>query len=114
MTYRGTGKATVDINSPKSFACCDRCSAWRNINDLVPQQIYAGANLFATNLLVCRERERCLDLPNPGTKAIIIPPDPYPTVPSRPEFFAYSENPNNPPVTVQQILDVLNADSGGT
>jgi hypothetical protein len=114
MTYRGTGKATVDINSPRAFGTCDRCSAWRNMVDLVPQIIYAGANLFATNLLVCKERERCNDLENPQTKAILIPPDPYPTVPSRPEFFAYSENPNNPPVTVQDILDALNADSGGT
>lgn len=114
MTYRGTGKATVNITSPRAFACCDRCSAWRNIDDLVNQQIYAGANIFTTGLLVCSENSRCNDIPNPQRKAIIIPPDPYPVQPSRPEFFAYSENPNNPPVTVQQILDALAVDSDGT
>lgn len=114
MTYRGTGRATVDISSPRAFGVCDRCGAWRNMVDLVQQPIYVGANIQNTNLLVCRENERCWDIPNPQRKAIIIPPDPYPVIPSRPEFFAYSENPNNPPVTIQDLIQTADDDSSGT
>lgn len=114
MTYRGTGRATVDSSHPVSFFVCYRCGAWRNRTDVVQQPIYAGVNIINTNLWVCKENERCRDIPNPQRKAIIIPPDPYPTIPASPEFFAYSENPNNPPVTKQQLLDQLSVDGDGT
>lgn len=112
MTYRGTAKAEVDSNAPVAFFLCYRCGTWRNRTEVVQQQIYAGANIINTNIWVCKENSRCNDIPNPQRKAIIIPPDPYPVIPASPEFFSYSENPNNPPVTKQQILDQLNADSG--
>lgn len=111
MTYRGTGLATVNTEHPEAFFVCYRCGAWRNRSDVTQQNIYAGANIINTNSYVCREVSRCNDIPNPQRKAIIIPPDPYPVIPASPEFFAYSENPNNPPVTKQQILDALNADT---
>lgn len=114
MTYRGTGRASVDTDSPVAFFLCMRCGAWRNRTDVVQQAIYAGTNIVNTNLWVCRETERCNDIPNPGRRPIIIPPDPYPVIPASPEFFSYSENPNNPPVTVDSILDALGVDSDGT
>ena len=114
MTYRGTGRASVDIDHPTAFFVCYRCGAWRNRTDVISQPIYAGTNIVTTNMWVCRENERCNDIPNPQRKAIIIPPDPIPVIPSSPEFFSYSENPNNPPVTVNQILDALNVDADGT
>lgn len=114
MTYRGTGRATVDTEQPVAFFLCYRCGCWRNRTDVVQQRIYAGSTTINTNLWVCAEVERCNDIPNPQRKAIIIPPDPYPVIPASPEFFAYSENPNNPPVTVQDILGALGVDDDGT
>ncbi len=81
---------------------------------MTQQAIYAGTNIINTNLWVCAETSRCNDIPNPQVRPIIIPPDPLPVIPASPEFFAYSENPNIPPTTAQDIIDALSVDSGGT
>ena len=111
MSYRGTGKATVNQDHPQSFAVCDRCGCWRNITDLDWQYDYRGNALSNLRILVCKERERCNDAPFEFYRPIIIPPDPYPTKDPRPEFFSYSDNPNNPAVTVQDLIQTADDDS---
>lgn len=112
MSYRGTGRALVNTDHPESFAVCDRCGAWRNHSDLTFQFSYRGNAMVNARLLVCKEVERCYDRPFQFNRPIIIPPDPYPTKDPRTEPFTYDENPNNPPVTVEQIIQAADDDSG--
>lgn len=105
MSYRGTGRATVDESHPSSFKVCDRCGAWRNRQDLVWQYDYRGNALTNLRILVCQEQERCNDAPFEFYRPILVGPDPVAIQDPRPEWFAYSENPNNPPVTINQLVD---------
>lgn len=84
MAYRFHGRAVVNPSAPRSFAVCDRCSIWHNIDDLQWQYQWAGPNLQNLRLLVCRQ---CMDVPQPQLKPRIISPDPLPTLNSRPENF---------------------------
>jgi hypothetical protein len=113
MAYRGTGKATVDVNHPVAFFLCMRCGTWRNRTDVTQQAIYAGNQIINTNLWVCKEGERCNDRPNPQRRPIIIPPDPLPVIPASPEFFSYSQTPGlNPHITPQSLTQLVNEDEG--
>lgn len=84
MAWRFHGRAQVSTRAPVSFAVCDRCGIWYNIDKLHWQFQYAGPNLQNLHLLVCRT---CLDVPQPQLKPRIIPPDPMPTLNARPENF---------------------------
>ena len=81
MSYRPHGRATVDADSPRAWAHCDRCYALVNHSDLRFQFRYAGPRLVNTNKLVC---ERCLDEPNQQERTIVIPSDPVPIRNPRP------------------------------
>lgn len=84
MAWRPHGQAVVNPNHPVSFAVCDRCSRWHNIDALTWQFQWAGPNLQNLRLLVCQS---CNDVPQPQLKPRIIPPDPMPTLNARPEPF---------------------------
>jgi hypothetical protein len=88
MSYRGTGKATVDTSGPVGFTVCDRCGAWRNRTDLAWQFDYRGNSLANLRILVCNENERCNDKPFEFNRPIIVGPDPVPFSDPRPEPFA--------------------------
>jgi hypothetical protein len=84
MAWRFHGRAHVNPAAPVSFAVCDRCGIWYNINELRWQYQWAGPNLQNLRLLVCHI---CYDTPQPQLKPRIIPPDPMPTLNARPEPF---------------------------
>ena len=81
--------ARVNPQNPSAFAQCDRCSFWRNRNDLVYQYQWSGTNLYNIQLLVCKER--CYDIPQEQLRTIILPPDPPPVLNARVPNFAYEE-----------------------
>lgn len=84
MAWRFHGQAVVNPSAPRSFAVCDRCSRWFNIDKLGWQFQWAGPNLQNLRLLVCPS---CMDVPQPQLKPRILPPDPMPTLNARPENF---------------------------
>lgn len=83
MAYRWRPKnAEVDPDSPRAFACCDRCGFLHNHHKLQWQFAYQGSALPQnTRRLVC---DRCLDPLNPQDAPYIIPPDPLPVINARP------------------------------
>lgn len=81
--------ARVDTQNPSAFAQCDRCSFWRNREDLVFQYEWAGEGLYSKQVLVCFDR--CYDIPQEQLRTIILPPDPPPITNARPPNFAYEE-----------------------
>lgn len=84
MAYRFHGRAVVNPSAPRSFAVCDRCGIWHNIDALSWQFQWSGPNLQNLRLLVCH---LCLDVPQPQLKPRILPPDPMPTLNARVENF---------------------------
>lgn len=84
MAWRYHGHALVNPSAPRSFAVCDRCGFWYNIDALSWQYQWAGPNLQNLRLLVC---QKCKDVPQPQLKPRILPPDPMPTLNARPENF---------------------------
>ena len=68
------------------------------------QHDYRGNALTNLRILVCKETERCNDRPFEFYRPILVGPDPVSIPDPRMEFFAYSENPTNPPVTIQQLV----------
>lgn len=81
--------ARVDAQNPSSFQQCDRCSFWRNREDLVFQIEWAGNSLYSSGNLVCFDR--CFDTPQEQFRTIILPPDPPPIVNARVPDFDYEE-----------------------
>lgn len=84
MAWRFHGRAKVDPSHPVSFAVCDSCGFWHNINELKWAYQWAGVELQNLRFLVC---DICWDQPQPQLKTRIIPPDPMPTLNARPENF---------------------------
>ena len=84
MAWRFHGHARVNPSHPVSFAVCDRCGFWYNINMLHWQFQWAGPVLQNLRLLVC---DKCLDVPQEQLKPRVLPPDPMPTLNARPENF---------------------------
>lgn len=82
------GRAYASPTNPISQAVCDRCSLWYQISALSFQHEWRGNTLQNTRFLVCRE---CLDIPQDQNRAIILPPDPDPTINARVEPFLYDE-----------------------
>lgn len=74
---RPHGKAVIDVNDPRRTALCQRCGDLHNLYALKPQYLWAGTQLIDTGLRVC---ERCLDIPAPFERSMILPPDPPPTI----------------------------------
>lgn len=88
MSYASkSGRARTNIHALSSFAVCDRCGQWYNIQDLVFQHDWRGTVLQNLRILVCKQT--CLDVPQEQLRAIIVPADPLPTINARVEpFFA--------------------------
>jgi len=87
MSYRPHGRATVNANSPKAFARCDRCGFIYNHSQLQFQFDYRGPQLQNLRFLVC---EPCLDKPQPQLKPLILTEDPLPVINARPEDYNYA------------------------
>lgn len=82
------GRARTSSRSPQAFGVCDRCGIWNNHSELRWQFDWAGASMINKRLLVC---DRCLDVPQPQLRAIVIPADPMPTANPRTEAYANAE-----------------------
>ena len=96
MSYASrSGRAKTSVSNPRAFAVCDRCGAWVNHDKLQWQTQWAGAALQNIRLLVCSE---CLDRPQEGLRAIVLPPDPVPIINARVEPFLADESGNVPPI----------------
>ncbi len=100
MSYRGTGRAFVDTQSPEAFGVCDRCGTWRNRSDLTWQYDYRGNALQNLRILVCAETSRCNDIPQEQLRPVIIPPDPLTIKDPRPENFASVYAPSSTQVII--------------
>ena len=85
MAFRPHGRAVVDPDNPDSFAKCDRCGDIVNHSTLRFQYQWAGQTLQNQGRLVC---DRCYDVPAAFLKTLYLPPDPEPTLNSRPEPYA--------------------------
>jgi len=106
-----SGRARTDVNNPKAFAVCDRCSMWYNHCDLSFQFDYRGRTLQNIRILVCDD---CNDEPQPQLKPRIIPPDPLPIANARTEPYLYDEtderttsNPALPNIDLATLGNVL-------
>jgi len=89
MSWRYTGRASVDPSNPRAFAVCDRCGCWYNLADLVPELQYNGTGIYNTGFLVCTRT--CQDITNPQQLSPIIPPDPMPVLNPRVEPYFLDE-----------------------
>jgi len=76
MTLTFGRHVRIDPSWPEKTALCQRCGDLYNRCDLHPQYRWAGTSLVDSGLKVC---QRCLDIPNPNERVIILPPDPPPT-----------------------------------
>ena len=55
----------------------------------MPQYAWAGMGLIDTGFRVC---PRCLDVPNPNERVLILPPDPAPVFDALPNAFPMEED----------------------
>ena len=79
---RANGRARVSARAPQAFAVCDRCSFRTNRVRMNWQYEWAGTSLQNLRILVC---ERCMDIPQPQLRTIILTPDPLPVRDPRPD-----------------------------
>lgn len=84
-----SSRARFNPDWPERVSECQRCGEVYTLADLSPQYRWGGMQLFNTNTYVC---QRCMDVPNPQERAIILPPDPPPTFLARPVSFPSAEN----------------------
>jgi ribosomal protein L40E len=80
--------ARINADWPDRAAQCQRCGDVYNLTDLTPQYFWAGLQLQNSNIYVCH---RCLDIPAPFQRTIILPPDPPPTFLARQIYFPAEE-----------------------
>lgn len=81
--------ARINPNWSEKASQCQRCGDIYNTVDLSPQYIWGGLQLINTNVYVCW---RCLDVPNPQQRTVILPADPPPTLFARQIYFPSEEN----------------------
>lgn len=87
---RPHGRYSVDSQSPRAKAVCDRCGFEYQLSDLRWQFEWSGPKLQNLRIFVC---EGCLDKPQINIKTFVIPPDPVPVQNPRPENYVYDNNP---------------------
>lgn len=111
MSYRGTGKASVDTENPQGFGVCDLCGCWRNHIDLQWQYDWRGNSLQNIRSLRCYDT--CIDTPQEQLRPVIIPPDPLPIRDPRVEPFAldYAPASNQTVLTNDQGQPLTNGGS---
>jgi hypothetical protein len=80
---------SIDPNNPEHTALCQRCGSPNNRVNLMPQMQWAGMGLIDTGYRVCA---RCLDVPNPNERTLILPPDPAPIFDALPIAFPMEED----------------------
>jgi hypothetical protein len=88
MAWRFHGRASVDPDSSKAWASCDRCGFNYNLCNLHQQFEWSGRTLFSKHLIVC---DRCLDVPAPFLRTPVLPPDPPPVLNARIEPYSIDE-----------------------
>jgi hypothetical protein len=89
MSYASkTGRARTNPTAPEAHAICQRCGFRYNRVDLHNQHEWRGAAILPLQIFVC---DRCLDVPQEGLRAIIIPSDPVPVLLPFPEPFQVDE-----------------------
>lgn len=71
----------VDRNNPEAAGECDRCGAVYKLRALKKQMRISGRATVWTGWLVC---DRCLDIPQPQDRVLVLPPDPKPVPNPRP------------------------------
>ena len=86
---RPHGRATIDSQSPRALAVCDRCGALYNHDQLQWQWQWRGPTLQNIRFLVC---DPCLDKPSEQLRTITLPPDPVPIANARPEYYVGADN----------------------
>jgi len=95
--------AYADVRKPKAWGCCDRCG-FRYFRDRLSWQFdYRGLDLQNLRILV---DHRCLDLPQPQLRPILISADPVPIRDPRPGY-AQSQQGYTP---VFDVLDIVDGD----
>lgn len=82
------GLARIDPSDPQTLAICDRCGNLSNLADLRPQYQWAGRELAALGLLVCR---KCWDDPSVLLATQRIAADPEPVLNARTAPFSIFE-----------------------
>lgn len=79
------GRARVSPRQPRAFAVCDYCGEWWQRVQLINQYEWYGDVLQDTGFRAC---PRCVSLPQPQLKPVILPPDPVPIVDPRIEVYS--------------------------
>jgi hypothetical protein len=79
------GRAKVDPQATRAFACCDMCGEWYNRVTLIDQMEFYGDVLTDTGYRAC---PRCISQPQPQLKPVILPEDPVPIVDPRVEVYS--------------------------
>ena len=87
---RAHGRYSVNSNSPRAKAVCDRCGFHFQLSDLRWQFEWSGPKLQNLRIFVC---ESCLDRPQPNIRRFVIPPDPVPVYNPRPERYVLDDSP---------------------
>ena len=87
---RPHGSASINANSPRTLAVCDRCGFLYNHGDLSWQFQWRGTKLQNIRQLVCQS---CNDKPQEQLRVIVLPPDPVPIMNARPENYVDADNP---------------------
>lgn len=82
------GLARIDPSDPQTLAICDRCGDLSNLADLRPQYQWAGRELAALGILVCR---KCWDEPSVLLATQRIAADPEPVLNARTAPFSIFE-----------------------
>lgn len=77
------GRARTSARSPRAKGECQCCGFWWPLLSLRRQMEWAGTSLRDTGFLVC---PRCLDVPQPQLRTLILPPDPIPVPNPRPSL----------------------------
>lgn len=97
MPWRPHGRASVNPSAPRAFGICDRCEILYNLNQLMFQYDYRGAQLVNIRIRVCKI---CYDVPYQGNTPLRLPPDPTPVLNPRPVGYARDAavNENPPPM----------------
>lgn len=109
MLRRPHGRASVNPDSPRAFAICDRCGCLTNLHRLSWQHQWNGTVLQNMRWLVC---EDCLDIPAPFLQFYLIPPDPRPIANPRTEPYMldevdYLSTQQDVPITTQDDREIV-------
>lgn len=97
MGFPQSAHAYADLRRPQPWGCCDRCGFRYMRNKIDWQFDWRGNQMQNLRILV---DHRCMDVPQPQLRPIIVGPDPYPVRDPRPGFASSQQGPvPAPPLT---------------